>query len=155
MVDSSDMSTPVTRGELREEIVHVEIRLDGLEIRLDGIDQRLAQMATKADLAQLEAKMATKADLAQFEAKMATDLARLEAKMATKADLAQLATQMATNLDLWGGARFERLLTELARHTKASQEALSTQISTIDDKYADLPARVSHLETAVFAPKQR
>jgi chaperonin cofactor prefoldin len=122
MSDSSDMSTPVTRGELREEIEH-------LEIRLDGIDRRLAQMATKADLAQLEA--------------------------ATKADLAQLATQMATNLDLWGGALFERLLTELARHIKASQEALSTQISTFDNKYADLPARVSHLETAVFAPKQR
>ena len=125
MADSSDMTTPVTRGELREEIKH-------LEIRLDGIDRKLAtEMATKADLAQLEAKMAT------------------------KADLAQLATQMAYNLDLWGGALFERLLTEFARHIKASQEALSKQISTFDDKYADLPARVSHLETAVFAPKQR
>ena len=113
------------------------------------------EMATKADLAQLEAKMATKADLVQLEAKMATNLAQLEAKMATKADLAQLEAKMAYKLDLWGGALFERLLTELARHIKASQEALSTQISTIDDKYADLPARVSHLETAVFAPKQR
>jgi len=54
-----------------------------------------------------------------------------------------------------GGGLLERLLTELARHTKAIQEALSTQISTIDDKYVDLPARVSHLETAVFAPKPR
>jgi chaperonin cofactor prefoldin len=140
MADSGDMSTPVTRGELREEIEH-------LEIRLDGIDRKLAtEMATKADLAQLEAKMAT--NFAQLEA-------RLEAKMATKADLAQVATQMAYNLDLWGGALFERLLTELARHTRASQEAMSTQISTFDNKYADLPARVSHLETAVFAPKQR
>jgi hypothetical protein len=49
----------------------------------------------------------------------------------------------------------ERLLTELARHTKASQEELSTQVSTFDDKYADLPARVSHLEAAMFAPKRR
>jgi len=89
------MSTPVTRGELREEI--------------QRIDLRLAQMATKADLAQLATQMAT------------------------KADLAQLATQMAYNLDLWGGTLFERLLTELARHTKAVQEALSTQISTFDD----------------------
>jgi hypothetical protein len=46
-------------------------------------------------------------------------------------------------------------LTELARHSKAIQEALSTQISTIDDKYADLPARVSQLEAAVFAPERR
>jgi len=106
-------------------------------------------MATKADLAQLatqlEARMATKADLAQ----LAT---QLEAKMATKADLAHVATQMAYNLDLWGGALFERLLTELARHTRASQEAMSTQISTFDDKYAALPARVSHLETGCLHP---
>jgi hypothetical protein len=39
MVGPADMSTPVTRGELREEI--------------QRIDLRLAQMATKADLAQL------------------------------------------------------------------------------------------------------
>jgi len=112
-----------------------------------------AKMATKADLAQLEAKMATKADLAQLEAKMATNLTQMEAKIAT--NLVQLETKMAYKLDLWGGALFERLLTELARHIRASQEALSTQISTFDDKYADLPARVTHLETAVFAPKHR
>jgi hypothetical protein len=46
-------------------------------------------------------------------------------------------------------------MTELARHAKAIQESLPAQISAIDDKYADLPARVSHLETAVFAPKAR
>jgi hypothetical protein len=47
MVDATGMSTPVTRGELREEIERIEIRLDQLEIRLD---QKLAQLATKADL---------------------------------------------------------------------------------------------------------
>jgi chromosome segregation ATPase len=124
------MSTPVTRGELREEIQRLDLRLDDLDQKLE---QRLAQMATKADLAQLASQMATKADLAQ-----------LASQMATKADL-----------NTWGGALFERLLTELARHTKAIQEALSTQISTFDDKYADLPARVRHLEAAVFVPEQR
>jgi len=118
---STDMSTPVTRGELREE---------------------LAQLATKAEVALL----ATKAELAQ-----------LASQMATKADLAQLASQMATKADLeiWGGALFERLMTELARHTRAIQETLSAQLSTFDDKYADLPARVSRLEAVVFVPEQR
>jgi chromosome segregation ATPase len=143
MIGPTDMSTPVTRGELREEIQR-------LDLRLDHLDQKLEQR-----LAGLEAKMATKADLAQLEATTKADLAQLEAKMATKADLAQLEAKMATKLDLWGGALFERLLTELARHTKAVQEMLSTQVSTFDDKYADLPARVSHLETAVFVPKRR
>jgi chromosome segregation ATPase len=118
MVDSSDMSTPVTRGELREEIERVEIRLERVEIRLDRLDQKVAQMATV---------------------------------MATKADL-----------EIWGGALLariesgqQRMLAELARHAKAIQEAMSTQISAIDEKYADLPARVSRLETAVFVPERR
>jgi chaperonin cofactor prefoldin len=142
MVGPEDMSTPVTRGELRDEI-------DRLEQKFES---RLAQMATKADLAEMATKadlaeMATKADLAQMATK--ADLAQ----MATKADLAQMATK--ADLNTWGRALVEHLMTELARHTKASQEALSMQISTIDDKYKDLPARVSHLEAAVFAPKKR
>ena len=100
MVDSSDMSTPVTRGELRAEIERIEIRLD--------------QMATKTDL------------------------------------------------EIWGGALLariesgqQRMLAELARHAKAIQEAMSTQVSAIEEKYADLPPRVSRLETAVFVPERR
>jgi hypothetical protein len=49
-------------------------------------------------------------------------------------------------------ALLERLVTEIARHTRAFQEAMSTQVSVIDDKYADLPARVTNLEATVFAP---
>jgi hypothetical protein len=129
MVDATNMSTPVTRGELREEIANMATKVD------------LANMAIKADLA----NMAIKADLANMATK--ADLAN----MATKADLANMATKARADLDIWGGA----LLAELARHTRASQEEMSTQISTFDDKYADLPARVTHLETAVFARKPR
>jgi chaperonin cofactor prefoldin len=116
MIDATDTSTPVTRGELREEIERLEIRLD------QKLDQKLAHMATKADL----------------------EIWGGALHMAMK-----------TDFELWGGALFERLLTELARHVKAVQESLPIQVSAIDDKYADLPARVSHLEAAVFAPKAR
>ena len=135
MRDSTDMSTPVTRGEFAQ-----------FEIRLE---QRLAQLATKAEIAQL----ATRAEIAQLATK--ADIAQL----ATKAEIAQLATK--AELELWGGAlleridRFEqRLLAELARHTRASAEGLSTQISVIDEKYADLPPRVSKLETQVLRTKR-
>ena len=47
------------------------------------------------------------------------------------------------------------MLTELARHAKAIQEAMSAQISVIDEKYADLPARVSKLEATVASRKRR
>jgi chaperonin cofactor prefoldin len=124
MIDATDMSTPVTRGELREEIERLEIRLEQkLDQKLEQkLDQKLAHMATKADL----------------------EIWGGALHMAMK-----------TNFEIWGGALFERLLTELARHVKAVQESLPIQVSAIDDKYADLPARVSHLEAAVFAPKAR
>ena len=99
MVDSTDMSTPVTRGELRAELAQFEIRLE----------QKLEQ-----------------------------------------------------KLEIWGGALLariesteQRLLSELARHAKAFHEAMMVQISVIDEKYADLPQRVSQLEAKVFARKKR
>lgn len=71
-----DMSTPVTRGELREEIAGLKLYIE------QRLEQRLAQMATKTDL------------------------------------------------ELWGST----LLAELARHARAIQESLASQISAMDDK---------------------
>jgi DNA anti-recombination protein RmuC len=116
MLNPTDMSTPVTRGELREEIAQLEARLDQ---KLDHLETRLDQK-----LDHLET--------------------RLKQTFATKADL-----------EIWGGALLERLSTELARHTGASQEAMSTQISIVDEQYADLPARVTRLEATVFPPNRR
>ncbi len=111
----------------------------------------------------------TRGDFAQFEIRLEQRLAQLATKadiapLATKADIAQLATK--AELEIWGGALLarietriecseQRLLKELARHTKAIEEAMSTQISVIDEKYADLPARMSRLETAMFRRKRR
>ena len=49
----------------------------------------------------------------------------------------------------------QRLLAEFARHTRASNEEMSTQISAIDDKYADLPPRVKRLEARELPSKRR
>jgi hypothetical protein len=128
MIDSIDMSTPVTRGELKAELEQFEIRLE----------QRLED--------KLERKLEDKLER------------KLERKLEDKFD---------QKLGLWGGAlmaridglerRFDvfegmeqRLLAELARHARAIQESMSAQISAIDDKYADLPRRVTRLETEVF-----
>jgi chromosome segregation ATPase len=108
MFDSTDMSTPVTRGELRAEFKQFEIRLE----------QKLAQLATKAELESWGGA--------------------LQARMLEHIDRSE-----------------QRLLVELARHISASFEKMSRQISTIDDKYADLRPRVSRLETKVFPLKRR
>jgi hypothetical protein len=111
---ATGMSTPVTRGELREELAQLEIRLE----------QKLEQ---------------------KFDQK----LERLEQRFDQK-------------LELWGGALLariaeseQRLLTEMARHINAAYEAMTKQISAIDEKYADLPARVRRLEDNVFVPRRR
>jgi hypothetical protein len=104
MIDNAtNMSTPVTRGELKAELEQLEIRLE------QKLDQKLDQ-----------------------------------------------------KLGLWGGAlraqietSEQRLLAELARHVRAIQESLWTQISVVDEKYADLPVRMKRLETTVFRSKRR
>ena len=136
MAGATDMSTPVTRGELRAE---------------------LAPLATKAELRAAIAPLATKAEIAP-----------LATKAELRAAIAPLATKV--ELELWGGAllarlegalrarldAFEhRLLADLARHTNAAFESMSTQISVIDEKYNDLPPRVSRLEGKVFTPEPR
>jgi len=110
MDDATNMSTPVTRGELKAELEQFEVRLE----------QKLEQKLEKFEM--------------RFDQK----------------------------LGLWGGAlraqieaSEQRLLTELARHVRAIQESLSTQVSVIDEKYTDLPARVTHLEATVFRSKRR
>jgi len=153
MNDAMGMATPVTRGELRAEIEHLEVRLeqkfehmleDKLEKKLEDklekkLDEKLEQKLEHMLEQKLEEKLEKKLD-EKLDEKLEKKLAHL----ATKADL-----------DIWGGALLERLLTEIARHTRAVQEAMSTQISVIDDKYADLPARVTNLESSVFPPARR
>jgi hypothetical protein len=81
---TDDMSTPVTRGELRDELQQLEVRLE------QRLDEKIAQLLTKTE----------------FEVWGRTLLARIE---------------------LWE----ERVITELARHTRAIQASVAAQISAI------------------------
>ena len=61
--------------------------------------------------------------------------------------------------DAWGASLEDRIIkrlsVELKRHTRVILESLQGQVSTIDDKYKDLPPRVKQLEAKAFAPKRR
>ena len=114
---TDDMSTPVTRGELRDELQQFKVSLEHLEQKLDQkFDQKL-EMWGGALLARIDVN----------ERRFAQQIASAE----------------------------QRLIAELARHTRAIQESMSTQISVVDEKYNDLPARVRQLEATVFPPERR
>lgn len=67
---------------------------------------------------------------------------------------AQLAAQTA-HLTAEIAASEQRYRDELARHVRASEENMRTWIAGLDDKYRDLPPRVSKLEAKVFAPRRK
>jgi len=131
-------SEPVTRKVLREELSKFATKDD------------LTTFATKDDLT----KFATKEDLSRFATK--EDLSRF----ATKEDLDKLDVKVET----YFGALHERLVVvektlatvvamlqalpaEIARQIRALDEQFRGYLTVIDDKYKDLPERVSRLET--------
>jgi hypothetical protein len=134
MKDEMNMSTPVTRGELRDELEHFRQDLKRELATKQELEHAVSQLATKQELGHAVSQLATKQELGHA-------------------------------LEMWGGALLarleplqgmeQRLLAELARHTKASQESMSKEISVVDEKYADLPGRVSRLESEVVARKRR
>jgi hypothetical protein len=115
MMDSTDMSTPVTRRELQE-----------------AIATAIAPLATKTDL----------------EIWGGALLARIQQGE-------QLIQQTRQQLLESIQESERRLLAELARHTSAVCESMRAQIAASAEPYADLPGRVSRLETAVFTPTPR
>ena len=192
MMDSTDMSTPVTRGELQDALglFQRELKQEQMLERQQELQAAVAPLATKAEIAPLATKaeiapLATKAEIAPLATKV--ELQAAIALLATKAELQAAIAPLATKaeLELWGGAlvarmqhgeqridrlgeqlqqleqrvsgRFQqseqRFAAELARHTSAIHEAMRTEIRACFEPLADLPARMSRVEAAVFGPR--
>jgi hypothetical protein len=180
-MDSTDMTTPVTRGELQEVLSQVK------QEHWRDLREAIAPLATKAELQAAIAPLATKAELHhEIQAAIAPLATKAELHHEIQAAIAPLATK--TELEMWGGALVARiqqgehrlgnlergqeqliglfqqtqqqiqqtelrLLTELARHTSTIHEAMRTEIKASIEPLADLPGRVSRLEAAVFGAK--
>jgi chromosome segregation ATPase len=126
MMDSTSMSTPVTRGELQEVLSQVkqdhwrEVREATAPLATKAeLDAAIAPLATKAELDAAIAPLATKAELqAKLDAAIAplATKAELDAKLdaaiaplATKAELQAAITPLAAKLEMWGGALVARI----------------------------------------------
>jgi hypothetical protein len=130
------MSTPVTRGELRTE----------LEQFRQQLEQRLALLATKAEL-----EIWGGALLARIEPGEQRLYERIESgEQQLSERIKSSEQQLSERIDRTA----QELHVDLARHATALYESMATLISASDEKYEDLPGRVSRLEARVFAPKQ-
>lgn len=158
MFESPDMSTPVTRGELRLELAELEARVDSKLGRLDEKIEKL-RVSTRGDLeiwgGALLARIAeSEARSKQLMSEFATSLTTLMNHVATSAEnvtstLMTVMDQRFAAVDQRMVAMEQRLMVELARHSRVNAESLATQITAIDEKYSDLPERVSRLEAQV------
>jgi hypothetical protein len=143
------MSASVTRGEFQEAIALLATKRE--------LQEAIAPLATKVELHEAIAKavapLATKRELQEAIAPLAT---KVELHEAIAKAVAPLATKV--ELEIWGGALMARMDTQLeglrrdlqtdfARHANAIFEAAQAMIRAIDDKYTDLPGRVSRLES--------
>jgi glutaredoxin 2 len=132
---STKMSTPVTRGELQQELREFKRELT------QELDRKLESFATKKDLE----SFATKKDLESFATKKDFE------SFATKKDLENLTGALLARMDGVG----QQLQADLARHAGALREWMSTLMAAHDEKYADLPGRVRQLEATAFGDERR
>ena len=100
---------------------------------LQAMQAMEGRLVSKVELAEMEGRLATKVELAEMEG-------RLVASLATKVELAEMEA---------------RLMRELGAHTRASNEEMTAKVAILDEKYADLPARVSALESLGPSPHKR
>jgi len=124
----NDNGTPVTRAQLREELARYPTR--------DDLREELARYPTREELketlTQELARFATKDDLGQL---VQTVAKQHEAILAKFDQFNELFAQ-----------RHEHLLREIGRTARAAAEEHRRELGVLDDRYRDLPARVTTLE---------
>ena len=113
-------------------------------------------MSDEADMERPVTRRELRDDLGKVEAKLDAKLDRVEAK----AEFARLDAK----IDAVCGALLARMdaiiadmremRVDMARQTKAAMEWALEQFRAVDDKYADLPRRVTRLEGKVFPPRR-
>ena len=147
MNEHDDMTTPVTRGELRQELREtLEIWTGAIFARMDAMGADLRQSITAMG-AEFRRSMA--AMEGRFDESMAAMEGRFDESVTALEDRFQQSIH-AVERSMTGMEG--RLTVELQRHTSASAEDLRGSFGAVDDKYRDRPDRVTKLETAVFTP---
>jgi predicted RNase H-like nuclease (RuvC/YqgF family) len=151
MMNAEDMSMPVTRSELREELQQLgqrtEMRFGQVDQRVEQVDQRLEQIDRRFEqidqrFEQIDrrlAQAATKVDLEVWGGAVAARFMELDARL--DAQFARIANEFRELREVDLPRQDEKWRIELTRHSFASYEAMLSTMKAGDEKYADLPGR--------------
>jgi hypothetical protein len=105
-------------------------------------EMSLDDPATRRDVKELRGGL--KSEISELRSELKSEISEL------RGELAKRPTQ--TQID----ASFRQVMvhidTAFAQHVNAILEDVRKQIAGLDDRYHDLPERVTKLETAVFSP---
>lgn len=139
-----DMTRPITRGELKEEMADFERRIDAkLDAKLDlflgalmaRLDGRFESIDARFEVIDRRFEAIDR----RFEA-IDARFDKIERRFdAFRLEVDDRFVQLRADVDR-----------DIARHTSAMTENLRTFIVALDDKYKDRPPRVARLEAAVF-----
>jgi chromosome segregation ATPase len=137
--EDDDMDdAPITRREFREFREDLEAKLKASEQRTEQrFDTKLEHWggALLHAIKELDKRVAEVPTRAEIE----TRFAQVDQRFA---QVDQRFTQLERHVS-----------SEIAQHTRASNEESRGQLAAIDEKYADLPARMTRVEDQLFKPK--
>ena len=139
---------------------------------MDENEMDLDEPATRRDLKELET--ATRRDLNAGMSELRTEMLGLETRLSEliragfanhpthaqlDASLRQAQLHIESTAAQYANASAEvmraEMAAQLAQQTNAIREDLRSVINGLDDRYRDLPKRVTKLETAVFPPPSK
>ena len=161
MAEPPEMSLPVTRAELRDELREFRKELEKNHPTHEDLRRELSRFATKDDLeiwggairSELRAEIkeldqSLRAEIKELDQSLRAEIKELDQSL--RAEMKVLDQSLRAEMKAMARA----LQAEMARLLRARIEQFQTSIGIFDERYRDLPPRVARVEAKVFPPKR-
>ena len=134
----SDDSSPVTRAQLREELSRYPTR--------EELREELRRYPTREELREELARFVTKDEFGLFVQTVGAQHDKLWKAVEWNAGETKALRAEIEQLVHLSAQRHEELLREIGRTARAAAEEHRRELGVLDDRYRDLPGRVTTLE---------
>ena len=134
-----ELSNHPTKADLKQELEHERIGMrQFIASCFDGWADALTKNITQTLRRELNE------DMQRMRVEFRADMDKMRVDL--RADMKQMRVEMRAEISADMQRMRVELNEDLARHVNASDESMRTQIAAVDEKYADLPERVTALE---------